>query len=87
MIQMPDADFTRLLDRVAQVTALSGKAPVQALRFIAGERDWVDSRRLARAMEWTNSRCSEVLKVLLLNGLAERDGRKWRFHWKGAEWK
>lgn len=86
MMQMPCADFTRLLDRVAQVTALTGKAPAQALLFIAGERDWVDIRRLARAMGWTHARSMDALKALLRNGLAERDGRKWRFHWRGVVW-
>ena len=83
MIQIPDDDFYLLLDRVATVAKLCEWQAIAALNYLAKDGGDVDVRRLERAIGESRN----ALRQLAWHGLAEREGRKWRFKWRGLEMK
>lgn len=81
MIQIEDARFPELLRRVAALTP----AQVEALGMLATDGGAVDIRRIARHTGCLRAECTNHMRGLQLAGLAQKDGNRWRFAYRGAQ--
>lgn len=79
MIQVEDARFPELLRRAATLTPQQ----VEALGMLA-TYGAVDVRRIARALGVCRAECTNILRGLLMAGLASYDAGRWRFAYRGA---
>lgn len=79
MMQIEDARFPELLRRVATLTPKQ----VEALEMLATDGA-VDVRRIARVLGVCRAECTNIMRGLLIAGLASYDAGRWRFAFRGA---
>lgn len=80
MMQIEDSRFPELLRRVSDLPLHY----VEALLFVAKDGGAVDVRRIAKHCGIHRADATEHMRYLAMHGLAEKDGQKWRFAYRGA---
>ena len=80
MIQIEDERFPELLRRVVDLPLHYA----EALLFVVETGGAVDVRRIAKHCGVHRADATEHMRYLAMQGLAEKDGRKWRFSFRGA---
>jgi Mn-dependent DtxR family transcriptional regulator len=77
---IPDEDFALLLERVVDLHLCYA----EALLYVAQDGGAVDVRRIAKHCGVCRAEATAYMRHLAMQGLAKKDGQKWRFAFRGA---